>query len=76
MNNNLQKNQAQKLYLIEKNPYTDNILTIDEVSLMLKVKSSTLRTWINRKKIPDSLYKKIGGTIRFSRKAVLDFLNA
>ena len=40
-------------------------LTVEEAANLLKVKSSTLRTWIRRDDISSDLYIKFGGTIRF-----------
>ena len=75
MQNNSPKNQVQNLYLVKKNPDIDTILTVEEAASMLKVKPTTLRTWINRNNIPKDLYKKIGGTIRFSRRAIEEYMN-
>lgn len=75
MQNNSPKNQVQNLYLVKKNPDIDAILTVEEAASMLKVKPTTLRTWINRNNIPKDLYKKIGGTIRFSRRAIEEYMN-
>lgn len=75
MQNNSHKNQVQNLYLVKKNPDVDAILTVEEAASMLKVKATTLRTWINRNNIPKDLYKKIGGTIRFSRRAIEEYMN-
>ena len=75
MQNNSPKNQVQNLYLVKKNPDVDAILTVEEAASMLKVKATTLRTWINRNNIPKDLYKKIGGTIRFSRRAIEEYMN-
>ena len=75
MQNNIPKNQVQNLYLVKKNPDVDAILTVEEAASMLKVKATTLRTWINRNNIPKDLYKKIGGTIRFSRRAIEEYMN-
>lgn len=61
--------------LFTDNQFLNSILTIEETAKIFKVKATTLRTWINRNKIPKDLYKKIGGTIRFSRRAIEEYMN-
>ena len=41
------------------------LLTIKEASEILKAKESTIRTWVNRKIIPETTYIKIGSSLRF-----------
>lgn len=52
------------------------LMTIQDAAKLFMVKESTFRTWINRKKIPESVYKKIGETIRIKKAPFLEFINS
>ena len=49
----------------------DAILTLDEAAELLKVSVRTIRTWMHLRSLP---YKKCGQTVRFSRAAVLKWM--
>lgn len=52
----------------------DEILTIDEVAALLKIKPATVYLWVKDNKLP---YHRIGtNTLRFSRKEILDFIKS
>lgn len=40
------------------------LLSIKDISSILDVKESTIRTWIKRKQIPDNVIFRIGNTVR------------
>ena len=40
------------------------LLSIKDTATILNVKESTVRTWINRKQIPDEIIFRIGNTVR------------
>lgn len=40
------------------------LLSIKDTASILDVKESTVRTWINRKQIPDDIIFRIGNTVR------------
>lgn len=52
------------------------LMTVQEAAALYRVKVSTFRTWINRKQIPESVYKKIGETIRIKKPQFLEFINS
>jgi excisionase family DNA binding protein len=51
------------------------LLTIEEVSRVLGIKESTVRTWIHRKIFPSQCIIKLGGCIRFREKFLEEWLN-
>ena len=51
------------------------LLTIRQVSELLAVNESTIRTWINRKKIPDNCIVRLGNTVRFRECKLEEWLN-
>jgi excisionase family DNA binding protein len=51
------------------------LLTIEEVSNILGIKESTVRTWIHRKIFPSQCIIKLGGCIRFREKFLEEWLN-
>lgn len=63
---------------IEENSNSINVelITIKEAANVFKVKPSTFRTWIYRKQIPESTYKKVGATIRIKTKQFGLFINS
>lgn len=51
------------------------LLTIRQVSELLAVKESTVRTWINRKIFPDDVIIRLGNTVRFREHKLGEWLN-
>lgn len=51
------------------------LLTIEEVSKTLKIKESTVRTWITRNKFPSECILKLGNCVRFRAKFLEEWLN-
>ena len=51
------------------------LLTTRQVSELLAVKESTIRTWINRKQFPDNVIVRLGNTVRFRESALGEWLN-
>lgn len=51
------------------------LLTIRQVSELLAVKESTIRTWINRKVFPDETIVRLGNTVRFRESKLGEWLN-
>ena len=51
------------------------LLTIRQVSELLAVKESTIRTWINRKIFPDDCIIRLGNTVRFRENKLGEWLN-
>ena len=51
------------------------LLTIRQVSELLAVKESTIRTWINRKVFPDETIVRLGTTVRFRESKLGEWLN-
>lgn len=49
----------------------DAILTIDDTADLLKVSARTIRTWMHDRKLP---HKKLDRTVRFSRAAILKWM--
>ena len=49
----------------------DQLLTVEEASQILRVKSNTLYTWAYRRQIPS---QKVGKALRFRRKDLEDWL--
>ena len=47
------------------------LITIDELSNLLRVKKSTIYAWVNQRKIP---YKKIGRLVRFQHSEILKWV--
>lgn len=43
------------------------LLSIQEVADLIDAKVSTVRTWINRKQIPDAVIFRIGHTVRIKK---------
>lgn len=55
---------------------SNTLITVDEAARIFKVKSSTFRTWINRKQLPENIFKKVGCTIRIKTKQFDEFINS
>ena len=51
------------------------LLTIEEVSRVLGIKESTVRTWIKRSIFPSQCIIKLGGCVRFREKFLEEWLN-
>ena len=51
------------------------LLTTRQVSELLAVKESTVRTWINRKVFPDDTIIRLGNTVRFRESKLGEWLN-
>lgn len=51
------------------------LLTTRQVSELLAVKESTIRTWINRKVFPDDTIIRLGNTVRFRENKLGEWLN-
>lgn len=47
------------------------LLTIKEVSNILKISESTLYRWVHKKEIP---FVKLGGKLRFSPDAIQEYI--
>ena len=54
----------------------DDILTTNEVAKLLKVRRQTISDWIRGGHLPDTTYKKIGRIYRFSRPAIMAWLES
>ena len=54
---------------------TSKLLSIKEVADLLQTKDSTVRTWINRGKIPPSLIFKIGSLVRIREEKFNKWIN-
>lgn len=74
----LRKNILEQFYKIN----IDEIITIKELIDCLKfyfkeknINENTVRSWIRRKKIPQSIQFKICGTVRFKRDVLERFLS-
>lgn len=74
----LRKNILEKLYNIN----IDEIIDIKELIEYLKfnfqdrsINENTVRSWIRRKKIPQSIQFKICGTVRFKKDVLDKFLS-
>ncbi len=52
------------------------LMTVDEAAKIFGVKTSTLRTWAYRKKIPDNVFLRIGNTVRVKKKQLEEFINS
>lgn len=50
------------------------IMRIKDFSKMMGISESTIRTWKLRKEIPESCFKKIGGTVFIKVKEMEEFL--
>jgi excisionase family DNA binding protein len=50
----------------------ENLLTIRELSKILKINKSTLYQWVNEGKIP---YIRMGGIIRFRKNDIVKWLD-
>ena len=48
-----------------------NLITIQELSILLQISTSTLYRWVHKKEIP---YVKLGGKLRFSKSDIDDFI--
>lgn len=48
-----------------------NLITIQELSILLQISISTLYRWVHKKEIP---YVKLGGKLRFSKSDIDDFI--
>lgn len=55
------------------------LLTMNEVSKIFKVENSTVRTWLNRNKIPPSVIFRLPdtkkGTVRFIKSELEDWIS-
>lgn len=51
------------------------LLTIRQVSELLAINESTVRTWIRRKMFPRECILHLGNTVRFRASKLEDFLN-
>ena len=49
----------------------DAYVPIDDLAKHLCVKVSTIRTWVQKRLIPDNTYIKVGSTYRFNIPAVV-----
>ena len=49
----------------------DPILTLDDTAKLFKVSVRTIRTWMHDRKLP---HKKLDRTVRFSRAAILKWM--
>ena len=49
----------------------DAYVPIDDLAKHLCVKVSTIRTWVQKRLIPDTTYIKVGSTYRFNIPAVV-----
>ena len=52
------------------------LITVAEAAAIYGVKYSTFKTWMARKQIPESIYKKIGNTIRIRKPQFIEFINS
>ncbi len=55
---------------------TDELLKPEEVEAMLKVARGTSANWRSLKRYPELKYLKIGNVVRYSKKALLEFIEA
>lgn len=53
---------------------SENLLTIEEVAEIFKTKSSTIRSWIRRKDLPQNLIFKLGGIVRIRKQLLEKFI--
>lgn len=53
----------------------NQLLSIKETADLLKTKESTVRTWIRRKEIPESLIFRVGATVRIRLNQLNDWIN-
>lgn len=51
------------------------LLTIRQVSELLAINESTVRTWIRRDMFPSECILHLGNTVRFRANKLEDFLN-
>ena len=51
------------------------LLTIRQVSELLVINESTVRTWIRRKMFPGDCIVRLGNTVRFRASKLEEFLN-
>lgn len=51
------------------------LLTIRQVSELLAINESTVRTWIRRKMFPNGCVLHLGNTVRFRAHKLEEFLN-
>jgi len=49
----------------------EDILNVDEAAVLLKITKSTLYKLVHRKTVP---FKKVGGSLRFSRHVLLEWV--
>lgn len=52
------------------------LLKVEEAAKIFRVPSSTVRTWIYRKQLPDEMFIRIGNTIRVKKKQMNDFIES
>mgnify|MGYP002867573298 FL=1 len=52
----------------------ENLLTIEETAEIFKTKSSTIRSWIRRKDLPQNLIFKVGGIVRIRKQLLEKFI--
>ena len=51
------------------------LLSVKEVSTLLQIKESTIRTWIRRKQIPPVCVFKVGHTVRIRLEKFSQWVN-
>lgn len=54
----------------------NELLKVEEAAKIFRVPSSTLRTWMYRKQLPDDMFIRIGNTIRVKKKQMSEFIDA
>lgn len=52
----------------------DELLTVEEVAEILKIKVGTLHQWIQRKENAGSYFFKVGGTLRIKKVDLQQYL--
>lgn len=52
------------------------LMTIIEAAKIFGVKTSTFRTWVFRKQIPEDLVIRVGNTVRIKKDKLEKFINA
>jgi excisionase family DNA binding protein len=48
----------------------DEVLTVEEVAALLKLKPATIYSWVQKRQIP---FHKLGGAVRFYKNEVLEY---
>ena len=67
----LDRNVAIVLPLLRENAVMERLLTVDQVSEILRVERSTVYRWVHYDFIP---HMKLGGAVRFDEKSVRRWL--